>query len=213
MLAGCKGELAVVTVHLGADGSGECEVGGIRDVQVTEGDAADGKSVLENVSDVRSVDLRVQQTRAKFKSIEALKIGDISFSNVKEDGMNLLTVRIPAGAGAKWFEAFGVSQRSLQVWSRVEEESRKANESRKKADPRAPNLAFEPPKPPNVFFEVTLPAKLAGQDFETVPLGHPSKVSTSNGERQASLTIPLAEIHANSLKEIVWKIRYPAEGR
>jgi hypothetical protein len=211
ILAGCKGQLAGVKVNLAADGGGDCEVGAIRDVQVAEGQAVDGQAVLQNATEVRSVDLRVHQLHAKFASINDLKIGDISFTSVKEDGTTFLTIRIPAAPTSKWFGAFGVSERSLETWNRIEEDSRKTNEARRKADPKATNLAFEAPKPPNVLFEINLPTKLEGQGFETVPLGLTTKITTDHGERQASLSFPLAEIHANKIKEVIWKIRYPAQ--
>jgi len=208
MLAGCKGELAAVKINLAADGSGECEVGGVREVQFVEDPSARANGIFEGATDLRTVDLRVHQMATKFASIEALKVADIAFSLAKEDGMNLLTVHIPASSSAKWFQSFGVSAKTLDEWNRIDDASRKANAERKKADPKATNLAFETPKPPNVRFEINLPAKPAGQGFETVPLGLASKVATDHGERQASLSIPIAEIHANKMKEVVWKIRY-----
>ena len=211
LLSGCKGELAAVKIHLAPDGSGECDVGGVREVQYAEGDAANGESEIQNAGEVRSVELKVRQMRAKFASIDALKIGDISFATAMEDGMKVLTVRIPAGAGSKWFTAHGVTERSLDQWKSLDEATRVANASRKKADPRAANLEFEMPRPPNVLFEINLPTKLAGQGIETVPLGLTTKVSTDHGQKQATLSIPLAEIHANKLKEVVWKIRYAPE--
>jgi hypothetical protein len=210
ILTGCKGELSVVRINLDADGSGDCEFAGVRDVQYVEQSSPNGDGILKNANDIRTVELRVQQTRAKFSSLDALNVGGITFSTVKEGEMNLVTVRIPVGSDAKWFETFGVSNRSLELWNRLDEEGRKANESRRKADPRATNLAFEPPRPPNVLFEVNLPTKLEGQGIETLPLGLSTKVSTSNGERQAQVSIPLAEIHGNGLKELVWKIRFAA---
>jgi hypothetical protein len=211
MIAGCKGELAAVQINLSADGSGQCEVGGVRDVQFTEDPSARAGGVFEGATDAKSVDLRVHQVTAKFASIEALKIGDITFSMAKEEGMNLLTVHIPASSSSKWFESFGVTAKTLDEWNRIDDSSRKANAERKKADPKATNLAFESPKPPNVRFEINLPVKPAGQGFETVPLGLASKVAADHGERQASLSIPISEIHANKMKEVVWKIRYGSE--
>lgn len=210
MLAGCKGELAAVKINLSADGSGECEVGGVRDVQFNE-DPAAKSTVLEGATDVRSVDLRVHQMTSKFASLDALKVGDISFATAKEDGMTLVTVRIPATPASKWFGAFGVPDRALEQWNRLDEESRKMNAARKKADPKATNLAFETPKPPNVLFELNLPAKLAGQAFETVPLGLTTKIVADHGDRRAMLSIPLSEIHGNKVKEVVWKVRFGGE--
>jgi hypothetical protein len=209
ILAGCKGQLAGVTVNVAADGSGDCEVFGVRDVICTEGDAK-SPAGFQNVTDVRSLDLRVQDTRAKFAAIGDLKIGDITFSSEKKDGATLLTVRIPAHRGAQWFGAFGVSEDTLRIWNHLDEESKKA-ESRKKTDRRANSFPLDAPKPPNVLFEINLPGKVEGQGFEVAPLGLSPKVTTDHGEKQAQLSIPLAEIHSNKLKEIVWKIRYAAE--
>jgi hypothetical protein len=211
ILGGCKGELAAVKIHLAADGSGECEVGGVREVQLNEPSGPNGENVLTNASDLRSVDLRVHQLTAKFASIDAFKVGDITFATSKEEGMNVLTVRIPVVAGSKWFGALGVSERSLEQWNRLSDDTQKSNAARRKADSRATNLGFEPPKPPNALFEINLPGKLAGQAFETVPLGSTTKISNDRTDRQASLSIPLAEIHGNKLKEVIWKIRYAPE--
>jgi hypothetical protein len=210
ILAGCKGQLAGVTVNLAADGSGECAVFGIRDLGYVEGESAKGSLGLQNVSEVRSMELRIQQSCARFANIEDLKVADISFAVEKRAGESILTVRIPASPAAKWFETFGVSEQSLQLWNRIEDESKKA-ESRTKTARQANGIPFEQSKPPNVLFELNLPGKLAGQAFETVPLGLTTKVSTDHGERQATLSIPLTEIHAKRLNEIVWKIRYAME--
>jgi hypothetical protein len=211
MLAGCKGELAAVKINLAADGSGECEVGGVRDVQFNEDPSARASGIFEGATDAKSVELRVHQVTAKFAALDALKVGDISFTSAKEGAMTLVTVRIPAAPSSKWFASFGVPERAIEQWNKLDEESRKMNAARKKADPKATNLAFEAPKPPNVLFEVNLPAKLAGQAVETVPLGLTTKITADHSERRAQLSIPLAEIHGNKVKEVVWKIRFGEE--
>lgn len=209
MLAGCKGELVSAHVNLAADGSGDCEIAGIRDVQVGEKGGPGG--VLEGVTDASTSSLQIQTTRANFASIKDLKIGDVSFALEKQDGRNLLTVRIPATADSKWFAAFGVPQRTADLWTRTEEQTKKDNEARLKKNPKAERSGPEPSKPPNVLFGISLPGKLEGQAFETVPLGLSTKIETDRGKESASLRIPLADVHGGKIKEVVWKISYVIE--
>src|SRR5262245_4901555 len=122
-IAGCKGQLAGVTVHLAADGSGDCEIAGIRDVQYVEDQNAATSALFQSGSEVKTLDLQVRQTKVKFASINAFKAGDISFTLEKQAGKNLLTVRIPTEAQSRWYTAFGVSDRSLQLWNRIDEEA------------------------------------------------------------------------------------------
>jgi hypothetical protein len=210
VLAGCKGELASVTVRLAADGSGDCEIGGVRDMALLVDERGNPGSVIEGGREHATVDVQLRQTRAKFASITDLKIGDISFALEKKDGANLLTVHIPVSPGARWFAEFGVSERTLSAWNQLEERAKKDDDARRKADPNAPRASWtmDPQKPPNASFDIHLPARLLGQDFETVPLGLTSKVAVDKAERTASLTIPLAEIQAGKLREVVWKISY-----
>jgi hypothetical protein len=208
MLTACKGELAVVTLTLAADGSGECEIAGIRDAQRVADPAANPGGVLHGASDVKSFDLQVRQTTAKFQSIDAFKLGDVAFERAKQDGKNLLTVRIPAYSDASWYTAFGVSARALELWDRAREEPANVGDTRKKHATQVNGVSFEPPRPPNVAFNINLPGRFEGQDFETVPLGLETKVVVDRDERQASISIPLSEVHGGRLKEIIWKIRY-----
>ena len=201
ILSGCKGQLAGVTLNLTASGSGDCEIAGIRDVQYAADESANPDAVMQNATEIKALDLRVRLTKAKFASINDFKIGDVTFLLEKQEGKNLLTVRIPAGANSRWFNAFGVSARSLELWSKVEDASKRG----------VSGVEFEPPKPPTVLFEVNLPAKLEGQGFETVPLGLDAKIAVDHSERVATLTIPLADIHASKVKEVVWKISYAAQ--
>jgi hypothetical protein len=210
VLAGCDGEVAGVVVNLAADGSGDCEVSSIRSVKHETGEAANPSALFQNATDLKMTDLAVRQTRAKFASINSLKIGDLSWALQKEDGTNVLTVRIPAASASRWFEALGVSEESLKLCQRLEEESRKEQAARRKNDPKAAGSQVDLPKPSTVAFTVNLPSTFEGQAIETVPVGVDSKIEQDKAERSATVKIPIADIHANKMKEIVWKIRFAA---
>jgi hypothetical protein len=211
-LGGCKGELTGVTVNLSADGSGDCQVIGIRDVQHFAGEKADPNGVMQGATETQVVELQVRQTSTKFASIADFKIGDVAFTHEKQDGNKLLIVRIPAAPDSKWFSALGVTESTLWLWNKLEDEAKKKDEARKKADPKAAGGGPHPSRdPPNVTFTINLPGKLAGQVFEAAPIGLTTKISVDRGERQAMLSVPLADIHAGKLKEVVWKISYAAE--
>jgi hypothetical protein len=211
VLAGCKGELTGVTVNLAADGGGDCQVIGIRDVQHLAGEKGNPGGVMQGATEAQVIDLQIRTTTAKFAAINDLKIGDITFALEKQDGKHLLTVHIPASANAKWFGALGIPDTSLWLWNKLEEESKKKDEARRKVDPKAANGAFHAPQPPNVAFTINLPGKLEGQVFEAAPLGLTTKISVDRGERSASLSIPLSEVHAGKMREVVWKVSYSAE--
>ena len=117
-----------------AYGRGDAVGETLREVQLNEPSGPNGENVLTNASDLRSVDLRVHQLTAKFASIDAFKVGDITFATSKEEGMNVLTVRIPVVAGSKWFGALGVSERSLEQWNRLSDDAQKSNAARRKQE-------------------------------------------------------------------------------
>jgi hypothetical protein len=204
---GCDFQLTppAAQVVLWPDGSGEVFVFQGEVCDPLTGDAAnDGR--FTGARDCAQAGMTYRMTCARFDAIDKLAIADITFSLVKREGDNILTVRVPASRVAAWYKRLTPSPQDIERDERMQKLWFMRQEERKASDP-PPDVELSIQLPGVVLRQrVAGPGRLAAWKAESRDPKYES--GKPEQKHEARLFVPLKDLLAAAGDIAEWEIVY-----
>lgn len=194
-----------VTVY--PDGSGEAICGVAIPTEFSTGEAANKDGLLTGGDDTVAATMTFRMIAAKFRSVDKLRIGEVSFATQRDGESLTLKITIPITPDARWMKTLGPTPTDLERMKRIESSWPVKAPQDTSGDMKA--------MPDTVVFQITMPGIISRQSVEGVDQSagykttsfEEGRVSGRAEEKNiAELTIPLNLILLGKARELVWEV-------